>query len=80
MGCQSIHFLHKHGLSQKKNYKKKCVNYDKSNLEQKSVKGPKDPNSAKKMPKSNIKFQNMRKNCHQKTGNRNNTNFLNKTA
>ena len=29
----------------------KCVNYNKSNLEQNSVTGPKDPNSAKKMPK-----------------------------
>ena len=29
-------------------YPKKCVNYDKSNLRQNSVTGPKDPNSAKK--------------------------------
>ena len=28
-------------------YPKKCVKYDKSNLRQKSLKGPKDPNSAK---------------------------------
>ena len=31
----------------KKNYPKKCVNYDKYNSRQNSVKGPKDPNSAK---------------------------------
>ena len=29
-------------------YPKKCVNFDKSNSQQNSVKGPKDPNSAKK--------------------------------
>ena len=29
-------------------YPKKCVNYDKSNLRQNSLKGPKDPNSAQK--------------------------------
>ena len=28
-------------------YPKKCMNYDKSNRRQNSVKGPKDPNSAK---------------------------------
>ena len=37
-------------------YPKKCVKYDKSNSHQNSVKGPKDPNSAKKCQKSNIKF------------------------
>ena len=29
-------------------YPKKCVNYNKSNSRQNNVKGPKDPNSAKK--------------------------------
>ena len=29
-------------------YPKKCVNYDKSNSRQNSVKGPKDPNGTKK--------------------------------
>ena len=28
-------------------YSKSCVNYDKSNLRQNGVKGPKEPNSAK---------------------------------
>ena len=33
---------------------KKCVNYDKSNSKRKnSLKGPKDPNGAQKIPKSN---------------------------
>ena len=32
-------------------YSKKWVNYDKCNLRQNSVKGPKDPNSATKKPK-----------------------------
>ena len=45
---------------------KKCVNYEKSNLGQNSVKGPKDPNSSKKMAKSNIKFQNLSKNATNK--------------
>ena len=40
---------------------KKGVNYDKLKLRQNSVKGPKYPNR-KKMPKSNIKFQNLPKN------------------
>ena len=35
-------------------YQKNCLNYNKSNLRQNKVKGPKDPTSAKKMPKSNI--------------------------
>ena len=42
-------------------YPKKCVNYDKYNSQQNSVKGPNDPNS-EKMPKSNIEFQNVPKN------------------
>ena len=61
-------------------YTKKCINYDKSNLRENSVKGPKDPNSAKKMPKNNMKFQNVLEKCHQKTQNRNITHSLNKTA
>ena len=40
-------FLHKDGLSQNKNYLKKFVDYKKSKLRQNSVKGQKDPNSAK---------------------------------
>ena len=31
-----------------KNILKKCVNYNKSNLQHNSIKGPKDPNIAKK--------------------------------
>ena len=52
-------FLHKQGLSQNYFTRKKCVNCDKSNSRQNSVKGPKDPNSAKndkkqhKVPKWN---------------------------
>ena len=45
-------------LKQKLFYPKKCVNYDKSDLQQNSVK---DPNSERKIPKSNIKFQNVKK-------------------
>ena len=45
-------------------YPKKFVDYDKSDSQQNSVKGPKDPNSAtKKKPKSNIKYQNLPKNA-----------------
>ena len=40
---------------------KMCVNNDKSNLRQNSVTGPKDQNNPKKMPKSNIKYQNVLK-------------------
>ena len=50
--------LFKHGLSQKNYLTQKCLNYDKSNLQQNSVKSPKDSNS-EKMPKNNIKFQNV---------------------
>ena len=45
---KTIFFLHKEGLSQKIFYLKKCVNYNKSNLQHNSIKGPKDPNNAKK--------------------------------
>ena len=65
-------FLHKQGL-------KKCINCRQSNFRQNSVKGQKDPKSAKKMPKSNIKFQNVLKTCHQKAKNCNLSYFLDKT-
>ena len=42
-------------------YQKKYKSYDESNLQQNRVKCPKDTNNAKKMPKSNIKFQNLPK-------------------
>ena len=35
---------------------KKCLNYDKSEFSTNRVKGPKDQNSDKKRPRSNIKF------------------------
>ena len=60
---QKEFFLHQHGLTKKYFTRKKCVNYDKSNLQENSVKGQKDKNSAKKMPQSNIKFQNVLKNA-----------------
>ena len=41
-------------------YPKKCVNYDKSTLQQNSVKGPKEPNS-------NINFKNVLKNATKKS-------------
>ena len=44
----------------------KVRNLDKSNLRQNSVKGPKDTNNTNKMPKSNIKFQNVPKNANRK--------------
>ena len=47
-------------------YPKKCVNYDKSSLRQNSIKGPKSQIVQKKMPKSNIKFQIVKK-CYQKS-------------
>ena len=47
-------------------YPRKCINYDKSNLQQDSVKGQKDPNSDKKNSKSNIKFQNVPENATKK--------------
>ena len=56
-------------LEPKTFYQIKCANYNKSNLEQNSVTGPKDPNSAKKYQKSNIQFQNVPKKCHQKVQN-----------
>ena len=52
-------------IQPKKNYPKKCVNYEKSKSQQNSVKGQKGPNSAKKMLKTNIKFQYVQKKCHQ---------------
>ena len=45
----------------KKIYSKKCVNYKKSNLQQKSVQGPEVPNSAKNAKKINRKFPNVPK-------------------
>ena len=46
--CKKTIFLYKHCLSQKIFYPKKCVNYDKSDLWQNSLKIPKDPNSTTK--------------------------------
>ena len=42
------------------------INYDKSNLQQNNIKWPKHPNSAKKMPKSNMKFPNVLTNVTKK--------------
>ena len=53
---KKIMVLHKQGLSKKYFTQKKCVNFDKSNSRQNSVK---DPNSERKMPKSNKTFQNV---------------------
>ena len=53
-------------FEQKIFYQEKCIIYNKSNLQQNIVKGPKDHSSAKKMPKSNIKFQNVLKNATKK--------------
>ena len=47
-------------------YPKKCVNYDKSILRQNSVKGPKEPNSAKKFQKITKSVQNVPKNATKK--------------
>ena len=47
-------------------YPKKCVNYYTSNMQQNSLKGPKDPNSANKMHKNNIQFLNVLKNSTKK--------------
>ena len=44
-------FLHEQGLIQNSFTQKKGLNYDKSNSQRNSVKGPKDPNSAKKTAK-----------------------------
>ena len=63
---QKDNFFTQTWFEPKIHYPKNCVNYNKSNLQQISVKGPKDPNSAKKMPKSNIKFQNVPKNATKK--------------
>ena len=46
VACAVGLFLHKLGLSQNFFTPKKCVNYDESNSQHNSVKGPKDPNSA----------------------------------
>ena len=72
--------MHKHDLSQKYFTQNKCVNYDKSNSQQNSVKGPKDPNSGGKMPKKLHKIQKFAKKIPQKAQNRDNTHFLVKTA
>ena len=61
-------------------YQKKCVNYDKSNLLQNSVKAQKTQIVHKKMPKSNVKFQNVLENAIKKTQNSDITHFLDKTA
>ena len=55
---EKYNFLHEPKIF----HPKKCVNYNKSNLQQNSVKGPKDPNGAFLFSKSNIKFQNLSKN------------------
>ena len=54
------------GFEPKIFYPKKCVNYDKSISQQNNVKGQKDPNSVKKIPKSTIRFQNVPKNTTKK--------------
>ena len=77
--CKKTTFLHEQGLSQNNFTQKKCVNYDKSNSRQNSVKGPKDPVSAKKCQKVTKSFKMCIK-CHQKAQNRDITNFLDKTA
>ena len=60
-------------------YPKKCVNYDKSNSRQNSIKGPKDPNSEKNDKKLH-KVPKCAKKCQQKYQNRDITHFLDKTA
>ena len=60
-------------------YPKKCVNYNKSNLQQNSVKGPKDPNSEKKMSKIKKKVTKCAKNAT-KAQHREITHFVDKTA
>ena len=46
--CKNTFFFTQAWFEPKIFYLKKCVNYDKYNSRQNSVKGPKDPNSAKK--------------------------------
>ena len=41
-------FFTQRGFEPKIFYLKKCVNYNKTNLQHNSIKGPKDPNNAKK--------------------------------
>ena len=64
--CKFFFFLHKQVWSQKVFYPKKCVNYDKSNLQQNSVKGQKDPNSEEKKCQRITKLPNFAKKCNQK--------------
>ena len=47
-------------------YPKKCVNYDKSTLQQNSIKAQKTQIVKKKMPKRYLKFQNVPKNATKK--------------
>ena len=49
--CKNITFFTRARFEPKLFYLKKCVNYDKSNSRQNTVKGPKDKNSAKKCQK-----------------------------
>ena len=58
--CKKIFFTPT-WFDQKIFYPKKCVNYEKSNLQQNSVKGQKDQKSAKKCKKNYIRFQNVLK-------------------
>ena len=58
-------FFTRAGFELKYFYLKKYINHDKSNSQQNSVKGPKDPNCAKNA-KSNIKLQNVLKNATKK--------------
>ena len=66
--CKKTTFFSQLWFQPKIFHPKKFINYDKSNLRQNSVKlkGPKYPNSANKMPKSNLQFQNLPKNAIKK--------------
>ena len=79
---QKDNFFTQTRFEQKIFYLKKCVNYDKSNLGQNSVKGLKDTNNTKKLPKSNNNFKMCQKNatksaklCHYSLSRQNSVKF-----
>ena len=65
-GLQKDNFFTQARLEPKYFYPKKCLSYDKSTSQQNSVKGPKEPNSAKKNVKTRHKVLKCAKNATKK--------------
>ena len=59
---------------------KNCINYDKPNLQQNNIKGPKDPNRGKNAKKVTYSFKMCQKKMPEKAQNHDITHFLDKTV